>query len=158
MKAKLFQNAIVVKPSPLHGYGVFAEKDISKGDIVEECYTLVSLNRESDFLNYYFNAAGKNGFALGYGGIYNHSDDPSISFEYDADNQIIIYKARRAISKGEELFISYGKSWFDSRNLQPTKTSWIKKIYHRYFNIGFRLLVVFNAYLFIFLLLKYLSK
>ena len=51
--------------------------------------------------------------ALGLGSIFNHAREPSAGWECDIEGQVIRYISLRAISKGEEVFISYGPSlWF----------------------------------------------
>ncbi|GAW83524.1 SET domain containing protein [Plasmodium gonderi] len=64
-------------------------------------------------------------FPLGYGILYNHSDSPNASVhiipmqehrdeknETIASNQIIMLRAQRDIQENEEIFISYGHSWW----------------------------------------------
>jgi uncharacterized protein len=118
MKKKLFQNKVIVKKSNIHGYGVFAEKTIKKGEIVEECHVLLTEFEDDDFMDYYFDAQDKNAIILGYGSIYNHSDSPNAAVTFSADYSAATFKARRDIKKGEEILISYGKEWFDSRDMK----------------------------------------
>ena len=40
-KERLFHSdKIEIRKSPVHGYGVFAKDDITKGELLEECYYL----------------------------------------------------------------------------------------------------------------------
>ena len=119
MKKKLFQNKIVVKKSPIHGYGVYAEEIIKKGSLVEECHVLLTRHEDEDYMDYYFKAGSKrNAIILGYGCIYNHSETPNAELIFEADYSGANVIARAAIKKGEEIFISYGKEWFDSRDMK----------------------------------------
>jgi SET domain-containing protein len=116
MKAKLFQNNLLVKKSPIHGYGVFAQKNIKKGELVEDCCCLVFDGKGEVLIDYAF-AIGRKAMVLtGFGCLYNHADDYNVGHELDEKNLIVRFKARRAIKKGEELFIDYGKGWFKSRD------------------------------------------
>lgn len=123
MKPVLFVNAVTVRPSPIHGYGVFANKRIKKGEIVEECYFLITQGNEEDLMDYYFDVDGDNAILLGYGCIYNHSDDPNTEYDYDAKSRIATITADALIEEGEEIFISYGDEWFASRRKSPRKLS-----------------------------------
>lgn len=122
MKPKIFQNKLVIKKSPMHGYGVFAGKTIKKGDIIEKCYILLSRRGGDKGLeDYYFDAKGKYAIFLGYGSIYNHSDDPNTDYTINIANRIATIKAVTTIPKGSEIFVSYGEKWFSSRGLKPKK-------------------------------------
>ncbi len=124
MKKQLFLNKVIVKKSRTHGYGVFAEKTIKKGEIIEECYILVSRGGDKTLEDYYFDVNGKYGIFTGFGVIYNHSDDPNADYNIYAKRKLAVIKAARTIRKGEEIFVSYGEEWFTSRNMiekKPTK-------------------------------------
>jgi uncharacterized protein len=117
MKAKLFQNKISVRPSKVHNYGVFADKNIRKGEVIEECYAIVDEENSSLLTNYTYCADDRRVFVTGYGMIYNHSNSPNAEYTYNKSNQAVSYKANRFIRKGEEIYISYTKEWFDKRNM-----------------------------------------
>lgn len=118
---KLFLNKISVKKSRRHGLGVFAEKNIKKGEKIEECYFILSTGRDKGLENFYFAVKRKNAVFLGYGSIYNHSDDPNADYRININKRIATIKASRDIKKGEEILISYGDQWFKSRNLISKK-------------------------------------
>jgi uncharacterized protein len=120
MTAKLYQNKIVVKKSRTHGYGVFTKKKIKKGEIIEQCYFLMSRRGGDKALeDYYFDARGKYATFLGYGSIYNHANEPNADYTININKRIATIKASKAIPKGKEIFVSYGKAWFKSRGLTP---------------------------------------
>lgn len=121
MKAKLFQNNIIVKKSKLHGYGVFAAKTLRKGAIIEECYILKSKGYDTAYEDYYFDAKGKYVLLTGFGSIYNHSDDPNADYTINVGKCLATFKADRTIHKGEEISISYGDEWFSSRGIKSKK-------------------------------------
>lgn len=118
MKKKLFQNKIVVKKSSMHGYGVFAEKTIKKGEIIEECYIVMCRGGDKGLEDYYFDVNRKYAIFTGFGIIYNHSDDANADYKINVKRRLTTIKAARTIRKGEEIFISYGDEWFSSRGLE----------------------------------------
>ena len=118
MNRTLVQNNIVVKPSNIHGFGVFAKKNILPGQVIEECYTLLTQVNDDVLLNYFFKANEFSAIPLGFGCIYNHSDKPNTRYDFDSERQVMTYTAQRYIRAGEEIFISYGKTWFETRELQ----------------------------------------
>lgn len=121
MKAKLFQNKVYVKRSSTHGYGVFAGKNFRKGELIEECYIIISKGGDKILEDFYFDAKGKYAVFLGYGSIYNHSDEPNADYTINIKKRLATIKADRTIRKGEELFVSYGEEWFTSRGIKPKK-------------------------------------
>lgn len=121
MKAKLFQNKLIVKKSSTHGYGIFAGKKIKKGEKIEECYIIISKGGDKTLEDFYFDVKGKYGIFTGFGIIYNHSDDPNADYTINVKQRLVTIKANRDIRKGEEIFISYGDKWFSSRGLKPRK-------------------------------------
>lgn len=149
MNNKLIQKPLVVKKSSIHGYGVFAGKDFSINEVIEECYTLVTDKGETTLNDYYFKVDDKSGLPLGFGGIYNHSDDPNATYNFVSELNLLVFHALRFIHKGEEIFISYGDSWFDSRDVIAKKISPIKRFW-RYFS-GFPLRALFVCTLVVFI-------
>jgi len=121
VKAKLFQNKLLVKKSSRHGYGVFAEKQFRKGELIEECYIILSKGGDDVLEDYYFDAKGKYALFTGFGSIYNHSDDPNADYVISNKQKLATIKAARTIRKGEEITISYGHEWFSSRDINPVE-------------------------------------
>jgi SET domain-containing protein len=120
MKNKqLFQNKIAVRKSRMHGFGVFALKKIRKGEIIEECYALISRRGGDKKLeDYYFDADGHYAILFGFGCIYNHLDDPNADYVINRRTNIATFKAEKTIQKGEEIYVSYGDEWFKTRDLK----------------------------------------
>ena len=127
MKKQLFRGKVVVKRSPTHGYGVFAEKTFKKGDLIEECYIIVTKGGDKGLEDFYFDVNGKDGIFTGFGILYNHSEDPNADYNYNTKRKLATIKADRTIKKGEEIFISYGDEWFKDRNAKPKELSKVKK-------------------------------
>ena len=108
---------LIVKPSKLHGMGVFAGEDIEPDTMVEKSLLLEMSADLHVFGNYTFDTENGRALVLGNGSIYNHSDHPNVEFELDKTNGVMIFHATRFIKRGEEMFISYGKNWFSERRL-----------------------------------------
>lgn len=111
--------SIEVRPSKFGGYGVFARADISKGEILEECYYLPLTApwectdpglKKYVFMRSRSPASGqfKAAAVLGYGMIYNHSRPANVNYTKDVSNKIFTFTAVKKISKNKELFIDYG--------------------------------------------------
>jgi SET domain-containing protein len=120
MKAKLFQNKLILQKSKAHGYGVFAGKNMKKGELLEECYFILTKGGDKTLDDFYFEAKGKGQYKYalftGFGIVYNHSDEPNGDYFINIKNRVTTFKAKKDIKKGEEIFISYGDEWFSSRH------------------------------------------
>mgnify|MGYP003403959984 FL=1 len=103
---------VKVQKSTTHGIGVFATKDIKKGDVVEVCPMMLFPEKEKKLLDkttlkdYYFNYENGAAVMLGYGSIYNHSSKANVEVIMK-DEAFANYVAYKNIKKGEELFINY---------------------------------------------------
>ena len=116
---------LYVAPSEIHGL-VCSPGASSRGDTIEICPTIVVPLRdrravESTILSQYSFAWGKRvALAQGYGGLYNHSYDPTARFEVDIAGGVIRFMARRLVGADEEITINYNGRpkdtspvWFD---------------------------------------------
>lgn len=113
---------VKVMKSPISGLGVFATRDIKKGEIIEECPCLnVAGDFQGQLPDYVFtsvkNPKTKYIIGLGYGSMYNHKDKPTAEWTVIDDYKMVI-KALDNIPKGNEIFISYGDSYWASRLLE----------------------------------------
>lgn len=104
-------NNTSIKTSPGKGRGVFANRSIQIGELIETAHVIVIPNDEItttiDF--YVFTWLGEtSAIALGTASLYNHSNDPNVAFVRDYDNGVITFAATRDIEEGEELYINYG--------------------------------------------------
>jgi SET domain-containing protein len=100
------------------GYGVFAEKDYKKGDIVHRHHFIyVNANNKCNISNYYFDNPGieyKNKKILPIGNLLfcNHSVNSNINpYNFYYKNRIMVSYATKDIKKNEELFINYGPNY-----------------------------------------------
>jgi SET domain-containing protein len=97
------------------GYGVFTNKEIKKGDIVEVCYCLELGSFTIAIVDYIFRnrSTNKPFITLGYGTIYNHSYSPNIKWEVSETNpKINVFTALNDINIGEELRFNYGENYW----------------------------------------------
>lgn len=94
--------------------GVFATRDISKGELLHEAPVISYPNDqhehiEKTLLADYAFEYGKNHSAilLGYGMLFNHSYQPNTDYEIDFKNHTFNFYAFTDIKKGDELLINY---------------------------------------------------
>ncbi len=105
----------VIRRAGKKGRGVFAGQKIQSGTVIEICPVLVISRKEWKYLkntrlaNYVFHwKSGSSGLALGYGSLYNHSENPNCEvFWYDGEDTLS-YVTVRTIKKGEEICFNYG--------------------------------------------------
>lgn len=119
-KTPLIKQQIELRPSSVHGYGVFAKKKILPGEIIEEC-PLVLLRKDQPLFalnDLAFKWDDKfHILTLGYGCCYNHATNNNAKYYRDEDNQLVTFKASRVIYPGEEICVNYGEDWFQRRGL-----------------------------------------
>lgn len=107
------------------GRGVIAAADIAAGETIEVCPVLeLGHDAGGDALtNYVVKVADDDESAalmLGYGSLYNHSDEPNAEYTHLADDAYA-FGALRDIAAGEEITISYGDAWWETRELEPER-------------------------------------
>jgi len=108
--------------------GVFARRDIKKGEIIERCPIIeVSKNdtsnlKESVLVTYFF-YFGKNkeriAVALGFGSIYNHSYKPNAIYKIKQKEKVIDFIALDDIKKNDEITFNYYNSSKPRGNKNP---------------------------------------
>ena len=102
-----------------HGRGVVATANIAKGETIEVCPVLeLEEGDASGLLDDYVVSLGEEsqgaGLMLGYGSLYNHSEEPNAEYLYEADDAYS-FVAVRDIAAGEQITISYGEEWWATR-------------------------------------------
>ncbi len=102
--------------SPIHGRGVFAQRPISPGALIEECRVIKMKLQEMTvrkhmLLNYYAFMIDEQqeytGIALGYGSLYNHAGDCNAMYYYDKEKELMIFEATHLIAPHQEITINY---------------------------------------------------
>ena len=130
MKDLLYISPLIeVRSSDLHGYGVFASRNIAEGETIEECvYFTIDFKIEDEKLNRYvfrrpyepnslnwmasrFLNQADSAIVLGFGSIYNHSKEPNINYVQVPEDRIYKFFTTRPVSKDEELCHNYNSSW-----------------------------------------------
>jgi SET domain-containing protein len=107
---------ICMKNTGKYGRGMFAVRDIKKGELIEQSPVFVAPKsqrkylKKTVFLEYYFNWGEKYdqcAIALGYGSLFNHSYTPNAVFNNNLENLTIDFHALMDIKEGEEITINY---------------------------------------------------
>lgn len=120
---------VVVGKSKYKGRGVFANKDMRTGDVIEVCPVLLELKENipgnNVMTDYVFSTTvpGEVAFSMGYCGIFNHDDRPNAAWAVDRIKRTVKITATRPIRKGEELFVSYGEKYWNTRNITKDEGS-----------------------------------
>lgn len=114
--------------SPIQGYGCFAKKDISSGEMIEECSAVIldtttKSNKDWVVTQYLFTWPCDHEDAIckehgstffvptGNALLYNHSDTPNVYWIYDRSMKRIFLAALRDIKENEELTWYYGHGY-----------------------------------------------
>lgn len=112
---------VKIGASTVSGRGAFALQKISESDIIERCPAL-EVNEQDvggELLNYVFYGSTQSTrlVVMGNGMLFNHSSTPNVAYyrEQSALGVVLVLYALRNISKGEELFYSYGDDWWTTR-------------------------------------------
>jgi uncharacterized protein len=102
-----------------HGRGVIAVAEIEKDETIEVCPVLELAEGDANgVLDDYTVSLGDGeagaALLLGYGSLYNHSEEPNAEYVALADDAYS-FVALRSIAAGEEITISYGEEWWRTR-------------------------------------------
>ena len=107
---------VYIDAAPGKGRGVFAAKDFKEGEIIEVCPVIIVPGGEtklmddsimSDYVFEWTEEPETYAVVLGYGSIYNHSNEPNAEFDTDYENHTMVFSAIRDIKKGEEICTDY---------------------------------------------------
>lgn len=109
------RKTIIIKRIPKKGRGVFALRDIKKGEIIESAPVLTfntkgRKNLEKTSLSHYiypWRSTRGAALVLGYGSIYNHSYSPNADWKQNFKTLSMVYRAVKNIKKGEEITVNY---------------------------------------------------
>lgn len=111
---------------PNAGRGLFASKDIKKGDHLEVIGVMVDKNSIADICTSYANAFKfaadysdsykKHIIPMGYGGIVNHANekkDQNVEIRYvkKESKNVCVYYFIKNVKKDEEILGDYGEGW-----------------------------------------------
>jgi hypothetical protein len=108
-----------------YGRGVYANRDFEVNETIELAPYIEDkeTNTSGIVRDYTFSRKGNDPdnvvIAFGFASLYNHDDDNTASWVV-TDDHVKIY-AVKPIKKGEEIFITYGSKYWESRNDQIDK-------------------------------------
>jgi hypothetical protein len=102
-----------------NGNGVYAIDDIPDNELIEECYVIEAPFKEVQgtvLIDHMFKISNDvYVLALGCGSNYNHRNQPNARWEYNEDKKLLKIFATRYIQCGEEIYISYGRAYYNTR-------------------------------------------
>jgi hypothetical protein len=110
--------AVIKFSNKIKSRGVFSTVEYNKGDIIEIAPALMQQLRHNVGVisDYTFGYDDKNCLiGYGYTSMYNHADKPNAYWDLINDNKVVI-TAQKKILPDEEIFISYGDKYFESRD------------------------------------------
>jgi SET domain-containing protein len=112
-----------------YGRGIFATRNIKKGELIHEAPIIISPCEEyknlkkTVFIEYVFwwgEKLEERALALGYGSLFNHSYTPNALYKLNLAQKTIDFYAHSDIIAGEEIRINYNGDpedetavWFD---------------------------------------------
>ncbi len=122
---------LVVAPCEF-GHGVFTTAPIPSDTTIEECHHLCLTDDECDGIinDYVYRLEADQtqdgeevehySLPLGFGCIFNHSNDHNTDYWHDEKRNLIIFYTIKDVAAGEQLFINYGRDWWEGRDLIPS--------------------------------------
>ncbi|MDB4330126.1 SET domain-containing protein-lysine N-methyltransferase [bacterium] len=115
--------------------GVFSWKEIKKDQLIEIAPVIILSEDEmmplySTLLgSYVFKWWGaKSALALGYGSLFNHSEESNVDFELNYKEKTIEFYTTEKIKKGSQLFIDYNYDMTEGHKYQAV----MKNVYSKY--------------------------
>jgi SET domain-containing protein len=120
----MFLPLFTIKDTQKYGRGIFANRDIKKGELLEMCPVIITPKEEEEYLsqtvlaNYCFYwGENERAIALGYASLFNHSYSPNAGFYCNTKHLVICFNAIRDIRSGEEITINYNGEPDDTSEL-----------------------------------------
>jgi hypothetical protein len=104
-------NDLDVRPSKIHGLGVFALRKFVRHETVEVAHVLVFDHPPPYTGPYVWHWKSNWALTMSPMAFANHSDKPSCSSRRYYTQQTIVFVARRRILSGEEITIDYGPTY-----------------------------------------------
>jgi hypothetical protein len=107
--------------SSIDSRGVFCVDYIKEGETFEIAPLLILPKdqvKDTEMMDYVFKVSNTEyAIAFGNASIYNHRNQPMASWKLNTEKKTISFTALRDIEPGEEIFVSYGKSYWNSRDV-----------------------------------------
>jgi uncharacterized protein len=120
--AVAWTDQLIVRPSSIHGLGVFARRSFVVGEVIERVPCVMIPDEEMHFsrirgtIMHRYPMPGvptpdRSAWMLGYGALYNHCVDPAAAnaeWVY-VGGRVIEFRAIAPIAPGEEIIYDYGE-------------------------------------------------
>jgi SET domain-containing protein len=120
-----FNNSnVYIAKSCMGDRGAFASRDIKQGEVVEACPVILekreNVPQKSRIDDYVFSSGrdGELAIAFGYCSMFNHHPKNNVTWKVEPETQKIVFTAKRDIKKDEELYISYGDTYWQTRKIE----------------------------------------
>ena len=113
-------NNLYIKWTDKKGYGVFTDKFINEGDIIETCYCIKANNPISNSLHDYIFSYPKinsveHVLPLGFGCIYNHDENHNAMWFDSLTPYHFDFVAQKNINVGNEICTYYGDNYWPQK-------------------------------------------
>jgi SET domain-containing protein len=113
------RSKIKIKTSRKYGRGLYAKRKIPKNTVVEISPVIIVKDKDrrrlskTKLADYIFDwgtlqPKRKASVVLGLGSIFNHSNKPNVTYDYDFKGKCMVFKTTKKVPKGKQLFIDYG--------------------------------------------------
>jgi len=121
---------VVVAPSKF-GHGVFATEYIPADTTLEECHHLRIRKEDCSGIidDYVYSLEPEHddpkgesecySLPLGLGSIFNHAEVHNTEYWHDTERDLIVFHTIKDVSAGEQLFVNYGRDWWETRERMP---------------------------------------
>lgn len=119
-----------VKVTKEFGRGIYATEKIKKGTVIEICELLIFSADQTKLINmtdlkfytFVLNPI-QDCLVLGHGEIFNHSDRSNVSYDVELidDRATMVFRAKKEIDPGRQLFINYNDDCEGSTNEREYK-------------------------------------
>jgi hypothetical protein len=130
MQDPVFRHPALTVRGCHYGWGVFTLEDLAEGTVLERCpyLELADSNCEHKPLrDYVFGLTDdhrhhhftRRALPLGWGALYNHADEPNVAHSVFAKKRLFQFVTTRAVTAGEQLYVSYGPRWWSERGIHP---------------------------------------
>ena len=121
---------IGVGTSNIDERGVFCTDYIKTGECFEEAPLIILSGDDvkgTPLMDYVFKTGDEYAVAFGSASLYNHRNQPMAEWKINREKKTICFYALRDIEPGEEIFISYGKKYWRSRDISAETSPTLKQ-------------------------------
>lgn len=123
--SSLFRHpAVAVRPSSIHGWGVFTTAALPAGTVIEECPFVAIPHTTQEHIDsalepYVFSYPPDHPVAtavpMGYAMLYNHGYLPNMRWRPEQQRMLMVFYTVTTVDAGEELLHNYGEGYWEHR-------------------------------------------